>query len=247
MHSQGEVVKTWRRRWFILKQGFLFRFSSPDVSSTTKPRGVVDLSKVTDVSEAREQTGRHNTFKLSTETGYVAYVCDSETELVEWISALEGAVSAIVRKVEHAYSFDVNLLTQHGTQKKIVNLGLSSASLISLQSPFQKTGHLVFARSLYKYRCSCALIHIWASSSIQLSSGLKFSTIFACANFLEAKHSCRLPEWSMSQHPSLLLNQQCREMIGLASLKRCTAARAEAQPIEAAGEIATLAETVTLW
>ena len=99
MHSQGEVVKTWRRRWFILKQGFLFRFSSPDVSSSSKPRGVVDLSKVTDVSEAREQTGRNNTFKLSTETGYVAYVCDSETELVEWISAVEGAVSAIVRKV----------------------------------------------------------------------------------------------------------------------------------------------------
>lgn len=51
----------------------------------------------------------------------------------------------------------------------------------------------------------------------------------------------------MSQHPSLLLNQQCREMIGLASLKRSTAVQAEAQPIEAVGEIATLAETVTLW
>ena len=98
MHSQGEVVKTWRRRWFILKQGFLFRFSNPDVSASTKPRGVVDLSKVTDVSEAREQTGKLNSLKLSTESGYVAYVCDSETELVEWISALEGAVSAIVRK-----------------------------------------------------------------------------------------------------------------------------------------------------
>lgn len=99
MQSQGEVVKTWRRRWFILKQGFLFRFSSPDVSATTKPRGVVDLSKVTDVSEARDQTSKLNSLKLSTESGHVAYTCDSETELVEWISALEGAVSAIVRKV----------------------------------------------------------------------------------------------------------------------------------------------------
>lgn len=92
-------MKTWRRRWFILKQGFLFRFSNPDVNSSTKPRGVVDLSKVTDVSEARDQTGKLNSLKLSTETGFVAYVCDSETELVEWISALEGAVSLIVRKV----------------------------------------------------------------------------------------------------------------------------------------------------
>lgn len=99
MQSQGEVIKSWRRRWFVLKQGFLFRFSGPDISSSTKPRGVVDLSKVTDVSEARDQTSRQNSLKLSTETGYVAYVCDSETELVEWFSALEGAVSQIVRKV----------------------------------------------------------------------------------------------------------------------------------------------------
>lgn len=99
MQCQGEVIKSWRRRWFILKEGFLFRFSSPDVNAASKPRGFVDLSKVTDVSEARDQTGKNNSLKLSTETGHVAYLADSETELVEWISALEGAVSAIVRKV----------------------------------------------------------------------------------------------------------------------------------------------------
>ena len=100
MQSQGEVIKSWRRRWFVLKQGFLFRFSSPDINVTSKPRGVVDLSKVTDVSEARTQTSKPNSLKLSTETGgYVAYVCDSETELVEWFSALEGAVARIVKLV----------------------------------------------------------------------------------------------------------------------------------------------------
>ncbi len=46
LQSQGEVVKSWRKRWFVLKQGFLFRFMSPSVTSTTKPRGIVDLSKV---------------------------------------------------------------------------------------------------------------------------------------------------------------------------------------------------------
>jgi hypothetical protein len=30
--SQSEVMKMWRRRWFVLKQGYLFRFLSPDVS-----------------------------------------------------------------------------------------------------------------------------------------------------------------------------------------------------------------------
>lgn len=30
--SQAEVMRLWRRRWFVLKQGYLFRFLSPDVS-----------------------------------------------------------------------------------------------------------------------------------------------------------------------------------------------------------------------
>ena len=45
LQSQGDHIKTWRRRWFVLKQGYLFRFASPDVTSASKPRGLVDLSK----------------------------------------------------------------------------------------------------------------------------------------------------------------------------------------------------------
>jgi hypothetical protein len=32
LQSQSEVMKMWRKRWFVLKQGYLFRFLSPDVS-----------------------------------------------------------------------------------------------------------------------------------------------------------------------------------------------------------------------
>lgn len=32
LQSQSEVMKMWRRRWFVLKQGYLFRFLTPDVS-----------------------------------------------------------------------------------------------------------------------------------------------------------------------------------------------------------------------
>ena len=46
LQSQGEHIKNWRRRWFVLKDGFLFRFASADVAVASKPRGVVDLSKV---------------------------------------------------------------------------------------------------------------------------------------------------------------------------------------------------------
>ena len=38
--KQGEYIKTWRRRWFVLKQGKLFRFKDSTVTRVSKPRGV---------------------------------------------------------------------------------------------------------------------------------------------------------------------------------------------------------------
>ena len=69
LYSQGDVIKTWRRRWFVLKQGFLFRFAESDVKPASKPRGIVDLSLVTNVVDGREATGKPNSLKLSTATG----------------------------------------------------------------------------------------------------------------------------------------------------------------------------------
>ena len=71
LQSQGEHLRTWRRRWFVLKQGFLFRFADQNVVASSKPRGIVDLSKVTDVSSGREATGKNNSITLSTEAGSV--------------------------------------------------------------------------------------------------------------------------------------------------------------------------------
>eukprot|EP01026_Neomeris_dumetosa_P056049 TRINITY_DN5117_c0_g1_i2.p1 TRINITY_DN5117_c0_g1~~TRINITY_DN5117_c0_g1_i2.p1 ORF type:complete len:488 (-),score=70.16 TRINITY_DN5117_c0_g1_i2:328-1791(-) len=100
MMSQGDVVKTWRRRWFVLKSGYLFRFLSPDVDHSSKPRGIVDLSKVVDVQDGRSATNKQNTLKLSQASGqFVCYICDNETEQVEWLSALENAVQRVVKKV----------------------------------------------------------------------------------------------------------------------------------------------------
>ena len=83
----------------MLKQGYMFRFATPDVSPGTKPRGLVDLSKVSDVTPAKDATGRNNSLMLSSPTGRVLYVADSETEQVEWLSAIEGAVQKVVRQV----------------------------------------------------------------------------------------------------------------------------------------------------
>lgn len=99
MHSQGEHIKTWRKRWFVLKQGFLFRFAASEVGPAFKARGIVDLSTVTDVSDGGSTTGRPNSIKLSTATGHICYLCENETSQVEWFSALEGAVAKIVKQV----------------------------------------------------------------------------------------------------------------------------------------------------
>ncbi|GAB4814907.1 hypothetical protein N2152v2_001953 [Parachlorella kessleri] len=99
MWSQGEHIKTWRKRWFVLKQGFLFRFAGSDLNSGSKPRGIVDLSQVTDVGDGAAATGRPNSIKVSTAGSHICYLTDSETAQVEWISALEGAVSRIVKLV----------------------------------------------------------------------------------------------------------------------------------------------------
>ena len=72
LQSQGEHLRTWRRRWFVLKQGFLFRFADQNVVANSKPRGIVDLSKVTNVSGGREATGKNNSITLSTESGSVS-------------------------------------------------------------------------------------------------------------------------------------------------------------------------------
>ncbi|GMH42698.1 hypothetical protein BSKO_10617 [Bryopsis sp. KO-2023] len=98
MHSQGEIVKTWRRRFFVLKNGHLFRFASADIDSSSKPRGIVDLSNVTDITSGRSATGKPNSLKLSTASSHICYLADSETDLVEWMSALENALSEIVKR-----------------------------------------------------------------------------------------------------------------------------------------------------
>jgi alkanesulfonate monooxygenase SsuD/methylene tetrahydromethanopterin reductase-like flavin-dependent oxidoreductase (luciferase family) len=55
-------------------------------------------AQVTDVAEAREATGRKNSLALSTAAGRACYVADSETEQVEWLSALEGSLARIMKQ-----------------------------------------------------------------------------------------------------------------------------------------------------
>lgn len=78
-------------------QGYLFRFINEKVTASAKARGVVDLSKVQDVKVV---PGKGNTIQLKTASGgVVQYMAATETEVVEWVSALEGAVQRICKEV----------------------------------------------------------------------------------------------------------------------------------------------------
>ncbi|KAG2486518.1 hypothetical protein HYH03_014820 [Edaphochlamys debaryana] len=97
LQSQGDHLKNWRNRWFVLKQGYLYRFYNDKVAESVKPRGVVDLSKVQDV---KVLPGRGNTIQLKTTSGgVVCYIASSETEVVEWVSAIEGAMAKIHKHI----------------------------------------------------------------------------------------------------------------------------------------------------
>jgi hypothetical protein len=46
MQCQGEITKTWRKRWFVLKQGYLFRFLNADVSGEQQLVCLVETIRV---------------------------------------------------------------------------------------------------------------------------------------------------------------------------------------------------------
>ncbi|CAG9462053.1 unnamed protein product [Pedinophyceae sp. YPF-701] len=98
MQSQGEHLRTWRRRFFVLKDGYLFRFMAPNPTRDTKPRGTVDLNSASEVTSAVKETGKSASVKVTAGKDSHLFLCDSETEAVEWMSALEGAMHSAVRR-----------------------------------------------------------------------------------------------------------------------------------------------------
>ena len=52
--KQGEYIKTWRRRWFVLKQGKLLWFKESTITRTSVPRGVIHVSRCLTVKGAED-------------------------------------------------------------------------------------------------------------------------------------------------------------------------------------------------
>lgn len=90
--KQGDYIKTWRRRWFVLKEGKIFWFLNNNVTKDSKTRGVIDVGKCLSVKGAEDAIHKANGFELSTRTETKYFVADSSKEKEEWINSIGRAI-----------------------------------------------------------------------------------------------------------------------------------------------------------
>ncbi|GAB4824515.1 Fatty acid synthase subunit beta [Ancistrocladus abbreviatus] len=91
--KQGAYIPTWRRRWFVLKQGKLFWFKDSFVTRTSVPRGVIPAATCITVKGAEDILHKPFAFQLSTNQHSTMYfIADSEKEKEEWINSIGRSI-----------------------------------------------------------------------------------------------------------------------------------------------------------
>eukprot|EP00798_Chlamydomonas_sp_ICE-L_P011286 gene11286-18918_t len=92
LQKQGEYVKSWRRRWFVLKQGKIFWFKSDVVTAETLPRGVIDVSKCLSIKGAEDTLNKPFAFEISTNSSSMFFIAEADKEKEDWINAVGRAI-----------------------------------------------------------------------------------------------------------------------------------------------------------
>ncbi|GFP79495.1 pleckstrin homology domain-containing protein 1 [Phtheirospermum japonicum] len=108
--KQGEYIKTWRRRWFVLKH----RARSSDSKNrwSPAPPGHVALSRwpiCLTVKGADDMLHRQFAFELSTWTETIYFIADSEKE--DWINSIGRSI------VKHSRSVTDDEILDYDSQK----------------------------------------------------------------------------------------------------------------------------------
>ena len=100
LYKKGETVRTWRRRWFILKDNHLFWFKSSDVTQRLQPRGTIPMNRVDSISPAAARDSGKN-HSLTLEGAFCERIgarhlsADSDHERDGWITALRMSNSQV--------------------------------------------------------------------------------------------------------------------------------------------------------
>nr|GEX35227.1 hypothetical protein [Tanacetum cinerariifolium] len=97
--KQGEYIKTWRRRWFVLKQGKLFWFKESIVTRGSSPRGVIPLGGCLTVKGAEDVINKEFSFELSTRSDTMYFIADSDKEKEDWINSIGRSIVQLSRSV----------------------------------------------------------------------------------------------------------------------------------------------------
>mmetsp|Transcript_37 Transcript_37/g.61 ORF Transcript_37/g.61 Transcript_37/m.61 type:complete len:130 (+) Transcript_37:232-621(+) len=90
--KQGAWIKTWRRRWFVMKDGLIFWFKTDQISVSSVPRGIVEVNKCLSVKGAEEVLNKPYSFEISTRENTQYFVADSEKDKEDWINAVGRAI-----------------------------------------------------------------------------------------------------------------------------------------------------------
>ncbi|KAM9016216.1 pleckstrin homology domain-containing family H member 2 isoform 1-T1 [Ara ararauna] len=115
--KMGGKVKTWKRRWFVLKGGELLYYKSPS-DVIRKPQGQIELNACSQI----ERGDGKQTIQLTTEKRTYYLTADSPNILEEWIKVLQNVLKiqaasplfiqpdvkptmkGLLTKVKHGYS-----------------------------------------------------------------------------------------------------------------------------------------------
>ncbi|KAH3767544.1 hypothetical protein Pelo_573 [Pelomyxa schiedti] len=92
--KQGKVVKSWKRRWFALKQDGLYYFSN---RTDWKPLGAIPLSQIVKIGAAEDTKNSSwivpahaspYTFVIKSEQRDLYCTCTCESEMQDWINTI---------------------------------------------------------------------------------------------------------------------------------------------------------------
>ena len=106
MQSQGEHIKTWRKRWWVLKDGYLFRFLNDKVLPQSKPRGVINLGTCLEISKPSKDANQGATIQVTVQKKRslgkgdllqnILLVADSKAERDLWLQIMNRAKTDII-------------------------------------------------------------------------------------------------------------------------------------------------------
>lgn len=118
MTKQGGFIKSWRRRWFILKDGLLSYYKEPGM----KLQGVIHVHNAVSVSTAPECPKPH-AFKIDVPSQRVFYIyCETQEEADDWIKVLDNSRKGVpVHDPNHISlkDFQVLKIIGRGTYGKV--------------------------------------------------------------------------------------------------------------------------------